>query len=175
MASGTVDDVQNETTSPAANKVLNTVELLETILLDVDFNTLLVSQAVNKTFASTIADSPKLQEKLFFKPPPKPNDGEPPSRPTYSSLHHQLNRADKFYTFGLTQWHDGEITVRFNFADPTPAMWKARGSWRRMYLPVVIDPELVYFELFDADDEFIDRVFPEAGVWTWGKVMDAFY
>lgn len=50
----------------AAARVFGIVELLEMILDDVDERTLLLSQGFNRTFASTIADSAKYQNKLFF-------------------------------------------------------------------------------------------------------------
>ncbi|KAK4500302.1 hypothetical protein PRZ48_008491 [Zasmidium cellare] len=48
------------------------VELLEDILLRVDNATLLLSQRVSTRFRDTIVDSPKLQEKLFFRQPLHP-------------------------------------------------------------------------------------------------------
>ncbi|KAF2172146.1 hypothetical protein M409DRAFT_17386 [Zasmidium cellare ATCC 36951] len=45
------------------------VELLESILLHVDNNTLLLSQRVNTRFHDTIPGSVRLQEKLFFRQP----------------------------------------------------------------------------------------------------------
>jgi hypothetical protein len=53
--------------SPVA-AVIETVELLEQVLLNLDGRTLLLSQRVNKTFSNVIAGSIKLQRKLFFKP-----------------------------------------------------------------------------------------------------------
>ena len=41
-------------------------ELLEAILIEVDTKTLLLSQAVDKTFKATISSSAKLQRKLFL-------------------------------------------------------------------------------------------------------------
>ena len=52
----------------STERVLNTAELLEAILLQMDLRTLLLSQRVSKTFQTSIAGSPKLQHKLFFRP-----------------------------------------------------------------------------------------------------------
>ncbi|KFY43191.1 hypothetical protein V494_02083 [Pseudogymnoascus sp. VKM F-4513 (FW-928)] len=52
----------------AANAVLSIPELLEAILLDVDMKTLLLSQRVNRNWASIITASSVLQQALFFQP-----------------------------------------------------------------------------------------------------------
>jgi hypothetical protein len=52
----------------ATNKVLRTTELLEAILLYVDFKTLLLSQRVDRAWQDTIKASTMLQKKLFFLP-----------------------------------------------------------------------------------------------------------
>ena len=61
--------------SMSCHRVLNTEEMLEAILLQVDMQTLLTScQRVNKTFKDAIAKSPRLQQKLFFQSAPPFND-----------------------------------------------------------------------------------------------------
>lgn len=50
--------------------VFNTTELLELILLELDLQTLLLSQAVNHMFHSTILASVRLRQKLWFDPDP---------------------------------------------------------------------------------------------------------
>ena len=55
-----------DTDDPVAT-VLNTPELLEHILLQLDERTLLLSQRVSRTFNANIGGSVKLQRKLFFQ------------------------------------------------------------------------------------------------------------
>lgn len=50
----------------AGSKIVNTTELLEKILIDVDMRTLLFSQRINKQFKAVVLGSIKLQKKLFF-------------------------------------------------------------------------------------------------------------
>lgn len=54
----------------AVSGVINTPELLESILVRVDAKTLLLSQRVNKTFNATIAGSIILQQELCFRATP---------------------------------------------------------------------------------------------------------
>lgn len=49
------------------DKVFNTTEILEGILECLPANTLLVIQPVNKRFHQTIADSPRIQRKMFLR------------------------------------------------------------------------------------------------------------
>lgn len=56
----------------ANDRVLGTPELFEAILLELDMETLLLSQSVNTAFKDAIDSSIKLQRALWFKPtPPK--------------------------------------------------------------------------------------------------------
>nr|OQO07283.1 hypothetical protein B0A51_16600 [Rachicladosporium sp. CCFEE 5018] len=72
----------------AATTTLSIPELLESILLLVDPNTVLLAQRVNKTFCATIRGSEKLQIMLFFKQasadPNKPHIK--PHRPKYRGV-----------------------------------------------------------------------------------------
>lgn len=54
----------------AANKVFDTVELLEMILLDVPMIDLLVLQRTNKTFRDTMRGSKKLKQHMFLESKP---------------------------------------------------------------------------------------------------------
>ena len=54
--------------TPAVTAVLETVELLEDILVRLDFKTLLLCQRVSRKFRDVVNDSNKLQTKLFLKP-----------------------------------------------------------------------------------------------------------
>ncbi|OQO10480.1 hypothetical protein B0A48_03777 [Cryoendolithus antarcticus] len=51
----------------AATAVLELPELLETVLINLDVKTLLLSQRANKQWKAIIESSPDLQDKLFFK------------------------------------------------------------------------------------------------------------
>ncbi|KXT18811.1 hypothetical protein AC579_8220 [Pseudocercospora musae] len=57
----------------AAHAALNTVELLEAILLNLDTRTLLLSQRTCKTWQKVIAASILLQKALFLRPAPQPS------------------------------------------------------------------------------------------------------
>lgn len=57
---------QPPTTKSAGHSLTSTYELLELILLSLPATSILLSQRVNKHFASVIATSPQLQQKLFF-------------------------------------------------------------------------------------------------------------
>ncbi|KAF2211375.1 hypothetical protein CERZMDRAFT_85541 [Cercospora zeae-maydis SCOH1-5] len=52
----------------AMDRVFNTVELLEAILVNLDLKTVLMTQRVHRTWKCTIQSSPRLQEKLFLRP-----------------------------------------------------------------------------------------------------------
>ena len=57
------DDVQ---VNEAAEQVFSVTELLENILVNLDFDTLLLLQRVNQKFRAVIGGSVPLQKKLFF-------------------------------------------------------------------------------------------------------------
>lgn len=57
----------NSTQCEAREKVLNTTEILEGILECLPAKTLFVVQRVNKCFHHTIADSPRIQRKMFLR------------------------------------------------------------------------------------------------------------
>ncbi|KAF2162763.1 hypothetical protein M409DRAFT_58157 [Zasmidium cellare ATCC 36951] len=59
---------KSETNMSAVTHVLNTVELLEAILLEADMKTVLLAQRVSTSWKATIGDSIMLQEKLWFRP-----------------------------------------------------------------------------------------------------------
>ncbi|KAL4954382.1 hypothetical protein BDW69DRAFT_163300, partial [Aspergillus filifer] len=61
-------------TRSAANRVLETPELLEMILVQTDMRTLLISaQRVCRTWKALIDHSPSLQRALFFTPVKDPS------------------------------------------------------------------------------------------------------
>ncbi|KAL7947704.1 hypothetical protein V8C42DRAFT_315323 [Trichoderma barbatum] len=70
------DDPPRVRCGPAAQKVLRTPELLESIFLKLDMVTILTSiQRVNKTFKRVVDGSLALQRKLYFKPDGKAKTG----------------------------------------------------------------------------------------------------
>lgn len=64
---GSTSPIQPGASYEACHRVLDTVELLEMILLEADPRTALASQRVNKMFIATIKGSEKLQDKLWLK------------------------------------------------------------------------------------------------------------
>lgn len=67
-------ETNNNVDLRAATQVLNIPELLETILLFLDLQTLLLSQRVSRTFRDVATGSISIQKALFFKPLSTPND-----------------------------------------------------------------------------------------------------
>ncbi|KAK4887943.1 hypothetical protein LTR49_028911, partial [Elasticomyces elasticus] len=134
----------------AGERLTRVFELLESILLDVDMETVFFAQFVNRSFTSTIRHSRLLQQKLFLIP------GEDKSNTEINPLliktkflerlpiwwHYQTRRlaytpgAKRGHaklrfddTYGRTSFHwslDGTTYNKGRLFDP--------GSWRRMYL-----------------------------------------
>ena len=69
----------------ASTKVLNTVELLELVLLELPVRDLLLVQRVCCTWHSTIENSRLLQQALFFKPIGRPFYLGDACKPAYSA------------------------------------------------------------------------------------------
>lgn len=140
----------------AATHVMNLPELLESILLRIDNQTLILSQRVNKQFQATITSSVSLQEKLFFRKPraltsPESSDREVvnPLLPWWQTFSEDLARqscheeeADKRFGFwveaaafhghyarveGTTTWF-----VKLHVKTPKPSTLV--DSWRRMHI-----------------------------------------
>ena len=68
------------TSTSAGARVAGTTELLETILLnlnydEIDLKTFLISQRTSTAFRDTIQGSVKLRQTLFFEPPSTPRKG----------------------------------------------------------------------------------------------------
>jgi hypothetical protein len=68
MASSNTELTAIAETMAATEKVFQTSELIEMILVRLDFFTLLFVQRVSHAFLDAVAGSPSLQKKLFFKP-----------------------------------------------------------------------------------------------------------
>jgi len=144
------------TTSPAASAVFNAVELLEAILLNFntrdreEHKTLLLSQRVSNAFASTIADSPKLQHALFFRSSPDTNLKNPKHSYINSLLLESV--VEEMYTKKIIiDPHNSHLLIKrardsgaldvIVLVDPglfrvpaSAAVPFAAGSWQRMLL-----------------------------------------
>ncbi|KAK4540515.1 hypothetical protein LTR36_009153 [Oleoguttula mirabilis] len=129
--------------SPVA-RVLGTTELLEAIFLDVDLQTLLLSQRTSTFFRSTIVGSTRLQRALFFKQDPQGTSSDGSERPRRNPLLH-WRRFGRLRIPGLPQkiWKlyvEKGLLVVISKAD---ADWPGlkhspagdeTASWRRMFL-----------------------------------------
>ncbi|KAK4896105.1 hypothetical protein LTR27_005962 [Elasticomyces elasticus] len=71
-----VDDPTKSHVTPACDRVLGIIELLEHILMHTDMQTLLLAQRVSRTFLNTITNSTPLQQKLFFIQQPACQSGD---------------------------------------------------------------------------------------------------
>lgn len=119
----------------AMDAVVNTPELLESILVLLDTKTLLLSQRVSRTFKATIDCSQRLQRELFFKPASARQwhaDG-----PSYNPL--LLYRTIELCTHGsfvhLTLAASGPYRISYDVrALAYPRSEFVGGSWQRMLL-----------------------------------------
>lgn len=125
----------------AVDRVINTIELLEGILINLDMKTLLLSQRVSKQFNAVIAGSTSLQQALFFKQAPK--DGHKYGEDGRNPLLIQENGLKKarFIEKDLkTRIHGHRyggrmaITYEFSHRDPPYMRVQDTASWQRMYL-----------------------------------------
>ncbi|KAK4900088.1 Translation machinery-associated protein 46 [Elasticomyces elasticus] len=145
----------------AAAEVLGLPELLETILLEIDTKTILLSQRVNKKFRDVIARSKKLQIELGFQAPAqKSGKGASSQRSTTSSLllYEPINMGRYHFTvmvgfIGLwseesgEDFCDGQITFVKNTRRGSPSTRICSGnaanyehaSWRRMLVIAGLD------------------------------------
>lgn len=118
-------------TKSVINEALNTPEILEMILIELDMRTLLTSaQRVCRTWVNMISNSPSIQKALFFTPIKDSEWGEnvkmlnPLLTATFSSIFPAKGRLDDY---------------KLNFFDLTMAKGSAMNqfvrrsaSWRRM-------------------------------------------
>ncbi|KAF2162616.1 hypothetical protein M409DRAFT_26858 [Zasmidium cellare ATCC 36951] len=134
MASDATNEVNNSIMTPtAADKVFNTTELLETILLSLDFRTLR-RRSINSTFSATIATSPHLQTALSLRPPAHN------TTTIYTNILWSKISTPEAYNFCLAE-HAASGDVVFHFGNKTPsAAEPATGSWRGMYFGVRMTP-----------------------------------
>ena len=137
---------QPPTTPSAGHNLTSTFELLELILLSLPATSILLSQLVNKQFASVIATSPRLQQKLFFTPK-KPKTATGDSRALLNPLvtqenvrtaiplffDHEAQRLSREWKQGHTRLYCHSITattvfVYLEFSDEVPSSSPVVGS-----------------------------------------------
>ncbi|KAK4500306.1 hypothetical protein PRZ48_008495 [Zasmidium cellare] len=127
----------------AAEKAFNLPEILENVLLRVDAKTLLLSQRVSAQFNATIAASPRLQEKLFFRQPRAPRDETNPLLPWENlkgisispNEHINLQAPDRGFGFSMNYAEPQTTTRRYIMIDLTASEhWSGNESWRRMHI-----------------------------------------
>ncbi|KAJ8606231.1 hypothetical protein MRB53_041103 [Persea americana] len=120
----------------ATHRTLTTTELLEEILLNLDNQTLLLSQRVNHTFKSTITGSIKLQKKLFFRLADEDEDegvkyGDEGINPLARKVPHLT------FTTTTTKYGRTKPEITMTWALPKthdPSAHDPPPSWRRMYI-----------------------------------------
>ena len=123
----------------AAERVVNITELLESILLQVDTRTLLLSQRTCKSFHSTITGSPKLQRALFFQQDTAAClSNEDPSRNNPLFLPNDRDLRLRIPNMIPVELDLEQACFDINGTKESyeyvgPAIHK-RASWRRMYL-----------------------------------------
>lgn len=119
--------------SNAVDKVFNTPELLEAILIDLDIKTILLSQRVNRTFNATIAGSIKLRRKLYFEPATAADSPGSWTGLTFEDIcGAEQILAPEGYRLRITQNPVGRWTA-FEFDGKIPtSKTPTTGSWREM-------------------------------------------
>ena len=127
----------------SAKKVINTTELLEKILLNIETRMLLLSQRTSKAFRDTIADSNPLQRALYFQQEEAGNDthtADIVDNPLLKGLYFRDLHIEGFLPAHLyidnLVFHINypyEKYLGFNGEKLTPA-GDDKASWRRMYL-----------------------------------------
>ncbi|KFY08403.1 hypothetical protein V492_06268 [Pseudogymnoascus sp. VKM F-4246] len=162
----------------AANAVLSIPELLEAILLDVDMKTLLLSQRVNRNWASIIAASSVLQQALFFQPaqevssiiPFDPTDnhfGDHDSEIIYNPLlvakfgpaFFKRDNAGIYTTMGYRANHFYNLPW-----SPRTAAYARIDDWDEISSDEEPDPEVV------AEERRIRRCFTRSGA-SWRRML----
>ncbi|KAK1042369.1 hypothetical protein LTR33_015554 [Friedmanniomyces endolithicus] len=128
----------------AVERVFGIGELRDNILRHLDERTLLLSQNVNRAFASSIAESSEFQRQLFFvaeEPSPSASFGEITVNPLIGKLltNDHPNDHSNNATFEETmEYIRVELSSRFleppNADSKTFRLKHNSGSWQRMYL-----------------------------------------
>ncbi|KAK3116261.1 hypothetical protein LTR53_003565 [Teratosphaeriaceae sp. CCFEE 6253] len=111
---------------------VDTVEMLESILLLTAMETVLVAQGVSKHFYDTIAASTQLQRKLFFDPSPVAAANEKPlANPLFAKAsfrrHVQIIYGE---ASGYQPWDRFFLNVKYGLVPVTPILPTASASMR---------------------------------------------
>lgn len=123
----------------AVEQVFSIPELFQSLLLDIDIRTLLLSTGVSQHWQSTIQHSLVLQQKLFFTPIDQDSPTTPEHNPLLKSLFSPLFHPRAALTlpwnwhtissaeFHSLPWFHDEALLR------KEAVLRKEASWRRMY------------------------------------------
>ena len=113
----------------ACDRVISTPELLEIVFIQLDsLSALLFAQLVSRHFHTVIASSPKLQQKLFFRPVASSEDSQewtinPLLRQHFVPFFLTLSTPD-YASFKLMDWATSK----------PEAFLRADASWRKMLI-----------------------------------------
>lgn len=149
-------------------------ELLELILLHLDMKKLLVSASrVCRYWATTIADSPKIQQALFFQPVSSAGAGRPESFTFNPLLVEKFGRcffdiegkytySRRAYSFLRLPWApEGAIakqgppgSLTLEKSKRLEILTRSSSSWRRMLVSQPPPPSLGYVRYDDVDRWF---------------------
>ncbi|QPC75665.1 hypothetical protein HYE68_006417 [Fusarium pseudograminearum] len=162
-------------------------ELLELILLHLDMKTLLVSASrVCRYWATTIADSPKIRQALFFQPVSSVGAGRPESFTFNPLLEGKYTYSRRAYSFLRLPWApEGAIakqgppgSLRLEKSKRLEILTRSNSSWRRMLVSQPPPPSLGYVRYDDVNKWFreshstqIDPSSPQQGL-TMGQLYD---
>ncbi|KAM0299239.1 hypothetical protein ACHAPM_008003 [Fusarium culmorum] len=173
-------------------------ELLESILLHLDMRTLLVSASpVCRYWATRIADSPKIQQALFFQPVSSVGAGRPESFTLNPLLVEKFGRcffdtegkytySRRAYSFLRLSWApEGAIakqgppgSLTLEKSKRLEILTRSSSSWRRMLVSQPPPPSLGYVRYDDVDrwfreshDTQIEPSSPQQGL-TMGQLYD---
>jgi hypothetical protein len=180
------------------DRIVFITELLELILLHLDMKTLLVSASrVCRYWAATIADSPRIQQALFFQPL-SPTGTQRPESFTLNPLlvekfgrcffdvdrkYTYLRRADSFLRLpwapeGATLKQGPVRSLTLEKTNRLETLTRSSSSWRRMLVSQPPPPYLGYLKLDVVDIWFhevhttqIDPNSPLKGL-TMGQLYD---
>lgn len=149
-------------------QAFTTVEIFETILHKLELQDILRAQRVNSYFRDIIAQSPSLQQRLFFAPSPStPLGRQSVLNPLLAALFPPL------FSLHMPLTHEPLHIINFIarlewFTDPArrDAVLRLEASWRRMF-PVQPPAKLEAIKIFTYDfcdyDDDIELVRAELG------------
>ncbi|KAL4729927.1 hypothetical protein ACLX1H_001956 [Fusarium chlamydosporum] len=161
------------------DRILCVPELLELVLLHLDVKTLLVSASrVCRYWATTIADSPMIQQALFFQPVSSSSGAQRPESFTLNPLLVEkfgrcffdvdrkstyLRRADSFLRLpwapeGADTKQGPARSLMLEKTNRLENFTRSNSSWRRMLVSQPPPPSLGYFK-FNVVDVWFHEVF----------------